>query len=175
MLLNILMFQLGWFSCVLCAAAGHPWIGVGIAALIVFVHLWRAPRPLAEFGLVLTALVIGTAWDSLMVYGEWLRYEHGIWQAPLAPNFIIAMWALFATTLNVSLAWFKGRWILAAVSGAVAGPLAYHAGQSLGAVTFGDPLVTTLVLALGWAGLLPSLLWIAARLDGIHHTARAPA
>jgi hypothetical protein len=76
------------------------------------------------------------------------------------------MWMLFATTLNLSLRWLKGRMLLAAVCGAVAGPLAYLGGEALGGVRFTDPTAGLAALAFGWSVLLPLLMTAAERLDG---------
>jgi hypothetical protein len=77
---------------------------------------------------------------------------------------------LFATTLNVSLRWLKGRWVLAALLGGSAGPLSFYAGHRLGGVAFADPVYSLTVLGLGWAVLMPLLLWLGGRLDGLGHT-----
>ena len=71
------------------------------------------------------------------------------------------MWALFATTINLSMAWLKQRWLLASFMGSVFGPLAFIAGEKLGAVQFIDRPSALLALALGWASLMPLLLWLA--------------
>ena len=36
---NYALYQLGWFSCVLSAAAQHPWIGFLVAVILIGVHL----------------------------------------------------------------------------------------------------------------------------------------
>jgi len=33
------LYQVGWFSCVLGAAAQHPWIGFLVAVILIGVHL----------------------------------------------------------------------------------------------------------------------------------------
>jgi hypothetical protein len=76
------------------------------------------------------------------------------------------MWALFATTLNLSMSWLKGRPWLAAAFGAVGGPLAYVAGRKLGGVEMNEPALALLVQGLGWAVMMPLLLRLAARLNG---------
>jgi hypothetical protein len=75
------------------------------------------------------------------------------------------MWALFATTIDHSMAWLRSRWVLASLMGAVFGPLAFIAGENLGAVQFIDRHLALLALALGWALLMPLLLWIAKKLN----------
>jgi len=77
------------------------------------------------------------------------------------------MYALFATTLNVSLNWLHGRWLLAVVLGGVSGPLAYWAGARLGAVTMPSPELALGALAVGWAALMPAFMVLARRFDGM--------
>ncbi len=77
---------------------------------------------------------------------------------------MIALWANFATTLNLSLAGLQTRPWLAALLGLVCGPLAYWGGAGLGAMTFITPLPALITLALGWALLTPLLLALAATL-----------
>lgn len=84
----------------------------------------------------------------------------------LAPWWILALWALFATTLNVSLGWLRSRLLLAGVLGGVAGPFAYWAGERLGALSLREPVAALGALTLGWAAILPALLALARRLDG---------
>jgi hypothetical protein len=78
-----------------------------------------------------------------------------------------ALWALLGTTLNVSMGWLKRRALLAALMGAVAGPLSYVAGVRLGAAHFVDADRALLLLAIGWALAMPALMALAERLDGI--------
>ena len=76
------------------------------------------------------------------------------------------MWGVFATTLNLSLRWLKGRWFIAILSGAIAGPLAYYAGARLGGVVFTEQMTALIALSLGWAVLMPLLMALSQRLDG---------
>jgi len=73
---------------------------------------------------------------------------------------------LFATTLNLSLAWLKRRVVLAAVLGAIGGPLAYAGGAELGALAFVHETTGLLAIGAGWALLTPLLVLLARRLDG---------
>ena len=137
-LVNIILFQVGWFACVLSAAAYQPWLGVGIAMLIIAFHTWRASRPVTEITLLAICVLVGAVWDSILVWQQWLAYPSGMFLDNTAPVWIIALWALFATTLNVSLRWLKKRPVIAMIVGAIAGPLAYIGGVKLGAVNMVD-------------------------------------
>jgi hypothetical protein len=76
------------------------------------------------------------------------------------------MWGLFATILNVSLRWLRGRWLIAAIAGGLGGPLAYYGGHRLGALEFGDQNAALIALALGWAVVTPILVALSERFDG---------
>ncbi|MGD2062094.1 MAG: DUF2878 domain-containing protein [Nitrospirota bacterium] len=166
-LANVLAFQAGWFACVLGGAYQRPWLGTAAAAVIVAAHLAGAGARAREATLVGLVALIGFAWDSALVAVGWFHYASGTIVDGGAPAWILALWALFATTLNVSLRWLRGRPLLAAALGAVGGPLAFYTGARLGAVTLSDPAIALCAQGAGWAALLPILSILAQRLDGI--------
>jgi hypothetical protein len=85
---------------------------------------------------------------------------------------MIALWAVFATSLNLSMGFLKGRLWLAALVGGIGGPVSYLAGGRLGGLEMADPALALGVQALGWAVLLPLLSHLATQLDG---TSPAPS
>ena len=77
-------------------------------------------------------------------------------------DFTLDLWVNFATLINVSLNWLHGKYLLAAILGAVGGPLAYWAGDRLGAIEIAQPLVVPLLaIGLAWGMVTPGLFWIA--------------
>lgn len=171
-LANLVAFQIGWFACVLGGAYGQPWAGTALALTIAVVHLASSARPGNEARLLAIATAIGAAWDSALVALGWVSYSAGTLLPGTAPVWIVAMWTLFATTLNVSLNWLKNRHALAALFGAAGGPLAYYGGMKLGAVSFPDLGIAMAALALGWAVIMPALMWLGQRFDGINGAPR---
>jgi hypothetical protein len=165
-LVNFVAFQLGWFACVLGGANDLALAGTLAVAVVVGMHLAMAQRPGPEALLIAVAAAVGLAWDSTLVALGLMSYPSGNFAAGLAPHWIIAMWALFATSLNLSMGWLKGRPGLAALFGAVGGPLAYLAGERLGGLQMPDPVMALGAQAIGWAVILPLLTRLAARLDG---------
>jgi len=75
----------------------------------------------------------------------------------VAPAWMAMLWASFATTLRHGLGWMRGRWTLAAALGAASGPLAFWAGERLGALELGGT-PALLALAVEWGAALPLLL-----------------
>ena len=53
--INAVVFQFGWLSCVLAGANHVPWLGTLTALLIVAWHISHASRPRNELLLVLSA------------------------------------------------------------------------------------------------------------------------
>jgi len=166
-IINALVFQAGWLCCVLAGANQLPWLGTLTALLIVAGHITYARDSRKELSLILIAGGIGAVWDSFLVYAGWLNYPSGILIEGTAPHWIVAMWLLFATTLNVSLRWLKQRRLLAGVLGAVSGPAAYFAGWKLGGVQMPDPVIAMLALGFGWALFMPLLMSLSNRFDGM--------
>jgi hypothetical protein len=162
---NVVLFQLGWFACVLGAARGWAREGVALALAIVAVHVVRAACPRRELLLVSVAAASGALADSLLAATGWLRYEGAAPLEGMAPYWIVALWALFAITLNVSMRALRGRPALGAVLGLVGGPLAYLGGEKLGALALAEPAPALIALALVWALATPALLTLALRLE----------
>lgn len=164
--LNFIAFQVAWFACVLGGANDRALAGTMVVAAAIGLHLALAQRPLPEALLIVVAAVIGIIWDSGLVAFGLISYPTGNFAPGLAPYWIVAMWALFATALNLSMAWLKDRAWLAALFGAVGGPLAYLAGERLGGLQMPDLVLALGAQALGWAALLPMLTRLATRLNG---------
>ena len=166
LILNIIGFKIGWLSSVVGAASQMPWLGPAVLLVVLFVHLRQAARPQLELGLVVACGFIGAWFDSLLAAAGWVAYPSGQLSPYLAPYWIVTMWMLFATTLNRSMSWLKGRHGLAVVLGAIAGPMSYYAGNKLGGIEFLNPVAATVALSIGWAVLMPIVMMLAERLDG---------
>ncbi|MDT8440476.1 MAG: DUF2878 domain-containing protein [Desulfuromonadales bacterium] len=161
-LLNVGLYQLGWFSCVLGAAWGHPLAGAALAVLLLLAHLYLVVERPAELQLMLAACLIGVGVDSLQQgLGLFTFRPDPAWPFWL-PAWVFVIWAQFATLFHYALRWLAGRDLLAALFGLVGGPLAYWGGIRLGAASFGEnPPLTLAVLALVWALVTPTLLWLS--------------
>jgi len=165
-LLNAIAFKVAWLSTIFGGANELPMLGPLAVTIAVSVHLWLAAEPRRELTLVAITGAIGLAWDSVMVSAGWMSYPSGTFVAGLAPYWILGMWMLFATTLNVTFRWLHSRMLLAVIMGAVFGPLSYMAGAAAGAVQLNNPTVVYVTLSASWALLMPGLLMLARQLDG---------
>ncbi|WP_339650243.1 DUF2878 domain-containing protein [Halopseudomonas pelagia] len=148
---NALLFQAGWFACVLGGTSG--WLLIPLAALII--HFTWISSWAAEGKLVVSVMLAGTAVDSFLLQMGVFSFSG---DPLLAPLWLVLLWAMLGTTLNHCLAWSAKPVWRACLLGAIAGPLSYFAGASLADV--GLPLGTQtslIILALCWAVIYPLL------------------
>lgn len=150
-LANALLFQLGWFTCVL--SGDSLWLLLGMAILLA--HFRWVGRWADEGPMTLGVTLVGIALDSFL---SWLGVFQFQQVSLLVPFWLMLLWALLGTTLRHCLAWSTPPWWLACVLGALGGPLSYYAGGRLAGVTFPYGTGPTLVgLGVLWALLWPLL------------------
>jgi hypothetical protein len=165
---NLLGYQFAWFVTVIGAGHGLAWPSVLASIAFVLSQVRASATAGVELRLLATALVLGMAVDGAFAISGWVRYATPApaWPPSGAPLWILALWASFAMTLNGSLRYLQGRLGMAAVLGAVGGPLAYlGAARGWHAVSFVAPAWRGLLLvACGWALAVPLLAALAGRL-----------
>ena len=167
LLINTVVFQVAWLSSVVGAASEMPWLGPVTVSIAIAIHLRFARKPFEEVLLLLICALIGVVFDSVLVAAGWVTYTAGLFSAYFAPYWIITMWMLFATTLNVSMRFLRGKPRLAAAFGFYGGPTSYLAGQALGGIVLTNQIAALLMLAIGWAIIMPVLMRVSESLDGM--------
>lgn len=158
---NIALFQTAWFAAVLGAARGMFWLGPLSMIPVLAIHLALQENRRAEAKLLLTAGLLGFIVDTTFVAGGVFTPLSHLFPQPFSPPWMICLWLNFAATLNVSMAWLRGRYFLAAAFGAIGGPLAYYGGAGLGATEALPTLSGLLLLAVGWGVMTPLLVRLA--------------
>lgn len=156
-LLNSGLFYFGWIYTIKSVLDGSPLKGVLVSFLIVACHLWRSKERRFEILLMVTFPLLGSLFDTALSLLGILTYEGTYRTVPwIAPLWVTALWALFATSLNHSLAWVGRAWWLASACGAIGGTLSYLAVIKAGAAHFAiaEPYGIA-SLALAWALILP--------------------
>ena len=154
--LSFVMLQLGWFACVLGAVHGRSWLGpaVVLAALALHVRLEPTTARAREVVVLAGAAVIGFLVDTALLRNGVIVLAN----APISPAWLVVLWpnVAAATAPRGTLHALARRPRLAALLGAVAGPLAYDAGARLGAISLDhDRLRALVIIGVAWSGVLP--------------------
>jgi len=162
-LLNVILFQAAWFTAVMGAARGNDWVGPLAVALVLSVHFVLTDDRRGELTLMLVAGTLGFCFDTALSAAGIVTPRGDIFPHPLSQPWMISLWPNFAATLNVSLEWLKGRYLLAAIFGAVGGAGSYYGGARLGATLALPDVNGIILLAVGWGIMTPFLVWLAKR------------
>jgi hypothetical protein len=160
--INFIAFQAAWFAAVLGAAHGMPWIGVVAVPLVLALHLALSPDWRPELLLALAAAGTGFVFDSVLVASGAFSPIPYVFPVPFSSLWMVMLWVNLATTMNVSMGWLSGRYAVAAVFGAIGGPVAYLSGAKLGAMTSIPDAGGLLAIGIAWAMALPLLCLIAS-------------
>lgn len=165
--INFAVFQAAWFASVLGAARGWVWAAPAGALVALAVHLMLTHSRRKELMVLLSVASLGIAADALLVLTGVVAMRHESFNMAATILWFASLWISFATTLNSSMSWLTRlrhqRILVACLFGAIGGPMAYLAGQRLGAISLSRDS-SLLVLAVEWAGLTPLAVAIAARL-----------
>ncbi len=153
------LVQAGWWACVLGAANGYPLLGPAVVAALLAFQLGTLPPDLRgrAWRFVLLLGIVGTLVDSLLA-GLGVMTLRGAFAPWLAPLWITALWCQFATVVPAFSA-LSSRLPVAALLGAVGGPLAYGGGARLGAASLHPmPWVSLLAIGVVWTMVFPWML-----------------
>jgi len=156
LLTNVVLFQLGWFACLLLSGV---WV-VLIAITVLLLHFYfivSQEQRIKELNLIVIVLFVGVILELCYLFGEVLIRSGG----ESYPAFwLLIIWTLFATTFRYSLSWLRPKLWLASIFAGVAAPMSYYAGASLNAtVSLNDNAIFSLaVIAVSWAIVFPLLM-----------------
>tara|TARA_A100001037_G_C15153955_1_gene642133 strand:- start:4989 stop:5492 length:504 start_codon:yes stop_codon:yes gene_type:complete len=137
-LLNIGLFQLTWFACVV---GGVLWGLAGLCLMLGFSV--RAGVLKGDLLVAGTAALCGFALDTAWIYLGILDYPGAL----IAPAWIVMLWIGVGLSVNHSLASFKSRPVLGGVLAACSAPWCYLVGESFGAVSVPQPALLAVVAA----------------------------
>ncbi|WP_404472577.1 DUF2878 domain-containing protein [Vreelandella venusta] len=156
LLFNALRFEAGWLLCVI----GGSWVAAATGIALLGWHFWRCAHP-GEWRFIGVFALLGLAIDGgLHLAGGFDFGEHAL-VAGLLPLWLWMLWPLFATLVFHSLAWlWRYRWV-AALCGAISGPLSYLGGAAIANVSLAPWLLPT--QAAIWALLCLGISHYAAR------------
>ena len=155
-------YEAAWFAAVIGAGAGREWPGIVTVAAFAAWRLLASRQRAAEARLAVVALVLGLVFDAVLAATGFVEYA-AAWPSSWLPAWLTALWVAFGLTIVPLFGYLHARPWLAALFGAIGGPLAYiGAARGWHAVAFTSPAWRGLVaLAVGWGIAMPLLCSLA--------------
>lgn len=155
---NVLLFQVGWFICILC---GSYW-ALSYTVAVLILHFYWSPMRVDDLLAVALSVLIGLAHDAILIRGG---YIHFVESTSWSPIWLVCLWALLGVTLNHSLRWIYQRPFLSAAFGVIGGPLSYLAGVKLSTAQWSSPLIEVVpIIATLWLLVLPLHRFLSMRI-----------
>lgn len=131
-LANFVLFQAGWFACVLSSARGTLILPAAVVLIsLTFNLIFHKPRK-PEIKFLVSALALGTLFEFSIAQFHVLEYQPSEFFPPV---WILSLWFLFATTFSFSMHWIVSRPLAGFALGALLGPLSCWSAETLGALT----------------------------------------
>ena len=173
---NFVGFQAIWFACVGGAGMGVWFLGPIVAFPLLALHLaWFLDHSQAdqanpndraiELRLLLTAVLVGYVFDSVLVFSDAVVFPHHVGPAAPTTPWMLLLWTGFAATIRHSMNWMRRRYVVGSLAGAIFGPTAFRAGEALNAISIEAGAYPWIMIAIVWASAVPLLLWLRERLD----------
>jgi hypothetical protein len=160
---HALGFQAGWLACVL---GGNQWAIVAASVLLPLYLLATRPS-LRLCGILMAIALAGLATDLAWQHAGLIEFNRAV--ALGLPPWLALLWLLFAASLTHALRFLHHRLAVAALLGAIVGPLSYLAGLRLGAAnSVHPPHLLALAFAPAWALILPAFLWLVRESPEAH-------
>lgn len=155
--INAVFFYLGWLVCMHQAKGPHPYLGPLVIASILGCHLLTTSQKVLDGVLIVSLGALGTIVDTLYIQVGMITFKGGYSNFPgMAPLWISSLWALYAASINHSLAWLNRNILLAAVMGGGGAISSYLVGLQLGAADLHWPEIFSLaVIGSVWALVVP--------------------
>ena len=163
--INFVLFQACWFACVWGGANNYGWLGPVLVAITVPLQVYFiTENHKAETFFVIISGLSGFVLETILILAG-VYFLAGQSNLQICPPWMAALWFNFAMLVSISLVWLKEKYLLAAILGGLAGPVAYWGGEKLGAITVADAFMRGYVpLMLLWAIALPCFVYVHSRM-----------
>ena len=158
-LINALIFQVGWFVCIL---SGSLWAAI-FTLVVVVVHLGFSRCRFDDLVAIVISILLGLIHDLVLIHTGQIRFVES---ALLPPPWLVCLWALLGITLNHSLQWIYSRPLWSSLLGAILAPLSYLAGVALSSAEWSSPLPEVLpIIGAMWLVILPLHRFLSLRIS----------
>ena len=159
-IINFVLFQILWLSCVIGAANQIIWPALIIILAMFCLYLTPRFNLKKDMVFLLFCLVMGFIVDSLLAYFDLVEYSYNLGLANVAPFWIMILWAGFALTLNHSMAWLLSQPKLGAALIGIGSPLSYFSASKLGAISIHNMIQTLVIISILWLLVFGIILWV---------------
>jgi hypothetical protein len=168
-IVNMGFFYFGWWYCMHEAVGLSPLRGPMVVFGILLYHIAISHTKVIDLILIFSLVILGQIIDTIYIQMGMISYHGGYGGTfEIAPLWIVALWALYGTSVNHSLEWLRHSVLLAAGLGAAGAISSYVVGVQLGSAVLHWPKFWAYAVIGGvWAVVVPLSLsfsqWLKKR------------
>ena len=149
-ILNFILFQSLWLSCILGAANEILWPAYLIITTMLMLFLLPTFKRDKDMIFLSICLTMGFTLDSLLAYFGLIDYNYDYGYSQIAPVWIMFLWSGFALTLNHSMSWLLNKPKLGILFIVIGAPLSYFSADKLNAIQINESLLTLSLISVLW-------------------------
>lgn len=155
-----------WYITIYSTAKGYPYVGPPLIAAILLFQLFFLKDRWRHLLVLISISCGGTLLDSILLNTRVVIYQGGYAALPwLAPLWITGMWAMFASSLDLSFAFLQNRSTVSAILGFTVVPFYYFAIAKTGVISLErDPIYSYIFIGLIWAAAMPLSFYLARKI-----------
>lgn len=142
----VILFKIGWLSCVFARQEGlESYVPFIILAILFTNYKYLLKHPFRTLPFHILFAIAGMGMDLVLLEFGALK---SIPEGPLFPGWLFYLWLIFPLNFFHYFDFLDGKKWLAMILGAVGGPLAYSVGPSVGLVEFNE--YSMIFIAIGY-------------------------
>jgi len=169
---NFILFECAWFLNVLMPGQ----LSAAITLVILAIHLtFISARVGREVRFIFMVASLGIGVDILLQNTGVLVFPdyEGPYAEGMIPVWLVAIWLMFATTVNHCLYWMRNHPVGTLIASPIGGAFAYFGAARLGALEIGHGLWGIAAIALAWLILFPLFIQISRWLESAEDPSHA--
>ncbi len=133
-LVNVLLLNLLWFSCVLGAAHGSIWPAVIVLFLLLGFNYFCAGMKQLDYKIIALSVLAGLLIDGVMMNQSWVIYAYNQPDMGLVPPlWIMILWLGFGASVRIGMQWLLNHPFIGGMTMMIGAPLSYVSAGKLGA------------------------------------------
>lgn len=163
-LINVVSFNLAWFGCAYAASANNGDLAMLVALATVFLNLlFVSQNRRVDLIKAITCFTVGFFFEYLNMRLPFFKYRLPM---DIPPLWMLAFWPLMAVLFYESFRFlFQAPWYYGFSMGIIGG-LGYYSAQTIGQLTFNDPMILSLAgFSVVWAIEFLVIISICKQLD----------
>ncbi|MCX7553927.1 DUF2878 domain-containing protein [Marinicella sp. S1101] len=133
-LINVILLNVLWFTCVLGAANDLLWPGFVVLLVLIGINIYKKSLNKIDVKIVLFSIIFGLVIDGILHARGMVNYELKILDAAfLPPIWIMILWVGFGATVRTGMQWLLNHPKIGAMFMLIGAPLSYVSAAKLGA------------------------------------------